>query len=370
MECLNADCDILLLLRFKIIDRCKLRFWVKIVLGGVLCLFTVVSRADDATPIIETPMLTATAFPTATFSPIPTYTATLEPTLTASDTVTPISTLPTESPSPILSPSLEPPPIEATPEITDESPTAFFTVIPTTQLPTETVEVTVIDPTLTFTPTVSPTITLAPSPTESTEILTVVISGRVFYQNHGNDNGGIHISVLGADRDLIGVVQTDVNGKYALNIPGQASYQVVIEAFLHRRIEFTLLAGEALPDMVLAGGDLDADGCIGQHDLDLFMSLFTSQDVNLGDITGDDVIDASDFAIVAGNFQNECPLIEPTPIPSPLPVSPIPSPTAVESITLTESPTVVEATSSPVFDPTPEIEPTITPSLESVPEGN
>lgn len=321
-------------------------------------------------PIIETPTLTATASPSATSSLVPTYTATLEPTLTASDTVTPISVFPTEFPSPTLSPTLEVPLIEVTPEKTDEQPTAIFTATPTTQLPTETVEATAIDTTLTSTPTISPTVTPTPSPTETIAISMVVISGSVFYQNHGDDNGGINISVLDENGNLIGAAQTDVNGEYALSIPGQASYQVVIEAFLHRRVQFRLLAGESLSDMVLAGGDLDADGCIGQHDLDLFMSLFTSQDVNLGDITSDGVIDASDFAIVAGNYQNECPSIEPTPTSSPLPISPIPSATAVGLITPTASPTVVEVTVSPGIDPTPEIEPTITPSLESVPEGN
>jgi hypothetical protein len=347
-----------------------LRIWVKVGLGGLLCLFTLVSRAQDATPAIAPPMLTATISPTATFSPVPTYTATFEPTITPSDTATQFSALPTESPSPTLSPTLEPSPIEVTPEITVEPPTPLFTVMPTTQLPTETVEVTVVDATFSFTPTASPIITLAPSPTETIEILMDVISGRVIYQNHGTDNSGIDISVLDGDGNLIATTKSDANGEYALKVPGQASYQVVIEAFLHRRIQFTLLAGESLPDRVLAGGDLDADGCIGQRDLDLFMSLFTSQNVNLGDITGNGVIDASDFAIVAGNFQNECPLIEPTPISSPLPVSPVPSLTAVESITPTETPTVIEATLSPVVDLTPAIESTITPSLESVPEGN
>lgn len=343
---------------------------MKIVLGGLLCLFTLVSRAQDATPIIDTPTLTAIASPSATSSPVPTYTATLEPTLTASDTATPILELPTESVSPTLSPTLEHPLIEVTPEITDEPPTAFVTATPTAQLPTETVEATAIDPTLTFTPTISLTVTAAPSPTETVAISMVVISGRAFYQNHSDDNSGIHISVLDENGNLIGAAQTGVNGEYALNVPGQASYQVVIEAFLHRRIQFRLLGSESLPDMVLAGGDLDADGCIGQRDLDLFMNLFTSQDVNLGDITGDGVIDASDFAIVAGNYQNECPSIEPTPTSSPLPLSPTPSSTAVESMTPTEAATVIGATISPVVDPTPEIASTITPSLESVPEGN
>jgi hypothetical protein len=350
----------------------KLRLSVKIVLGGLLCLFTAMSRAQDTTPISDIP--TATISLTATLSPIPTYTATIEPTITEMDTATPFSTL-DMSPSATLPTTLESSPIEVTPETTSELPTIFFTVTPTIQLATETVETTVISPTLTVTPSDSPTVTLFPMPIETVEISMIVIAGRAFYQNHNSDDSGIQISVLDTDGNLIGVTQTDANGQYSLHIPGSSSYQLVIEAFLHQPILLMLSGSEIPSDRVLAGGDLDADGCIGQLDLDLFMSLFNSASIRQGDITGDGVIDASDFAILAGNYQNNCPSIEPIPTASPLPVSPMPSPTLVESVTPenlplspTPEPTAVELTLSPDFAPTLTIDLTATPSFESAPE--
>jgi hypothetical protein len=351
-----------------------LRLSVKIVLGGLLCLFTAMSRAQDATPISDIP--TATASLTATLSPIPTYTATFEPTITEMDTATPSSMLDI-SPTAILPATLESSPIEVTPETTSEPPTAFFTVTPTIQLPTETIEMraTIISTTLTVTPTVSATVTLAPMPTETMEISMFVIAGRAFYQNHSDDNSGIQISVFDMDKNLIGVTQTDANGQYTLNVPGQGSYQLVFEAFLHQPILMILSDSEIPSDRVLAGGDLDADGCIGQLDMGLFMSLFNSASIRQGDITGDGVIDASDFAILAGNYQYSCPSIEPIPTASQLPVSPMPSPTLVESVTPenlpltpTQESTAVELTLSPDLAPTLAIDPTATPSFESAPE--
>jgi hypothetical protein len=353
-----------------------LRLSVKLVLGGLLCLFTIMSHAQDATPIsdIVIPTSTATDSPTATLSPDPTYTATIEPTITEVDTATPFSTLDT-SPSPTFPPTLESSTIEVTPETTSELPTAFFTVTPITQLATETVETTIVAPTFTAIPSISPTVTLAPMPTETVELSTIVIAGRAVYQNHSDDNSGIQISVFDIDENLIGVTQTDANGQYTLNVPGQSSYQVVFEAFLHQRILLTVSDRESPSDIVLAGGDLDADGCIGQLDMALFTSLFNSPSVHLGDITGDGVIDASDFAILAGNYQNSCPSIEPTPTAIPLPVSPMPSPTFVESVTPetilltpTQEPTIIELTLSPDPVPTLAIDPTATSVFESTPE--
>ncbi len=116
---------------------------------------------------------------------------------------------------------------------------------------------------------------------------------------------------------------------------------------------------------------LDADGCIGQLDLDFFMSQFNSTNIGQADITGDGVIDAADFAILAGNYENNCPAIEPTPTVNSLPVLPIPSSTVVADAILEtpiQVPTDVELTLSPHFAPTLVINLTETLSFESTPE--
>jgi hypothetical protein len=146
----------------------------------------------------------------------------------------------------------------------------------------------------------------------------------------------------------------------------------MIETSLHRRVQFLLIGDEQIPDVVLAGGDLDADGCIGQIDLALFMSLFNSASISQGDITGDGIVGAADFAVLTGNYGNSCFLVEPTPFATLFPVSPVPSPTPIESptpeapiSTPTEEPTVMDATLSPVPASTLDIASTLTPSPES-----
>jgi hypothetical protein len=338
------------------------------------------SRAQDVSPTvdlqIDTPTFTATASSTITPVPTPTNTATLELATTETHTAIPVLTLNAESPSPTLLPTLESSPSESTPETTFELPSTSSTLTPTNHLFTETAEATAIAPTFTLTASLYPTITLSPSSTETAEVLMLLMSGNAFYQNHGRDHAGIQISVFDVDEHLIGFTETDVHGQYALNVPALSSYRVVIEAALHRPIQFPLSGNEQISDIVLAGGDLDEDGCIGQLDLEGFISLFNSANISQGDITGDGVIGAADFAVLTGNYENNCALIEPAPSATPLPLSPTPSSTLIESAapevtasTPTEEPTVIGATLSPASTSTLDTESIITPSIESMTEG-
>ncbi len=343
-----------------------MRLLLRFGLAGLLCLLTLMSRAQDVTPpadlISDTPTSTATASWTPTLSPTSTDTPSLEPTMTETASASPSLTLTLESASPTLSPTLESSSVETTSEATSELQTTFFTVTITDPLLTEAIEPAMTAPVVTSTASVSPTFILAPIPTETTEISMVLLAGKAIYQNHGSDHSGIQISAFDVHENLIGVTQTDANGQFTLTIPGQVSYQLVFEASLHRRIQVLLTGNESLPDFVMTGGDLDADGCIGQLDMDLFMTLFNSSNSSQGDITGDGWIDASDFAILAGNYDNSCASIEPTPIDDSLPISLTLSPTLMESTTPeillgtpTETSTIVDVTVMPSLEATSEV---------------
>src|SRR5690606_7756906 len=130
-------------------------------------------------------------------------------------------------------------------------------------------------------------------------------------------------------------------------------YWLVVNAPLHRSVTIPMYPGDAVPDVILAGGDLNRDGCIGPVDLMALVGLLDVADSAATDVTGDGLTDVSDLAIVTGNYQPDCELA----------ATETPEPEATSEAT-------PEATAeiAPEIEVTPEITPEVEVTAELTPE--
>jgi hypothetical protein len=238
-----------------------------------------------------------------------------------------------------------PSPPEATPEATA---TETLPIIPTDATPEITPGAATMEVTVIVTPEVTATESLPELTPEATApaIVLRVVQGMVRYQNRQGGSDGIQVEVYTEDRaTLVSAAQTDGEGRYTVQIPADAPYWLVASAPRYVTQAVLLSADTTPAPLILPGGDLDGDGCVGATDLALLTAQFDTR-IAASDIDGDGVVEAADLAILSGNFDAGCRLI-PTP----------PEPT----IETTDNP--VEATA--VLTPTPTSAPPETATIEA-----
>jgi hypothetical protein len=240
-----------------------------------------VMQAQEETPPVE---VTEAVLPTAT--EFPSVTATLEAVQSpTAEEVPPTTTL------------------EPAPSLTSEA-TEAVEILPlpeneATEEPIPLAEFTP-EPELSATATVSP---LEPAATmTATQAPSQLLTGVVRYQRRVPDDSGISVFVVSLQGELLATAQTDATGSYLLAVPVDVPYLLYVTAPLHRPYTLLVEPGEMLPEMTLAGGDLNADGCIDTLDLALLTAQFGLTAMPESDISGDGVTDASDLAILTGNF--------------------------------------------------------------------
>jgi hypothetical protein len=187
------------------------------------------------------------------------------------------------------------------------------------------------------------------------------VSGVAGYQNRQPDHSGIEVQALDEHLSLIGAARTDSRGVYAVATPVEAFYWLVIDAPLHRQQVIPMQPGERIPDVILAGGDFNNDGCIGPADLAALMDGLDMPGSSATDITGDGITDVADLAIVTGNYQPGCERASvETPVPEMTP----------EAESTAEATPEIEQTAEVTPEWMPDVEPTseITPNSELTPE--
>jgi hypothetical protein len=180
------------------------------------------------------------------------------------------------------------------------------------------------------------------------------IEGIARYQNRQPDNAGIQVSILNGSRLLLNTAVTNADGVYIVSAPTQEFYWLVVAAPLHRRFEIGVWPGETPPAVVLAGGDLNDDGCVGPSDLALLTAQFEVAGTTTSDITGDNLTAEDDLAILAGNFDPTCEIPAAT-------TTPTSEPTYTLEIPLT-------STTAPTETATPELTETAPMELTATPE--
>jgi hypothetical protein len=273
-----------------------MRFLIAIIIFGV----SLSVAAQDTTPeVSETPLPTAT--PSELLSP----TSTLVPTTSTTEipptnTELPSATATAEQPT-AETPTLEIPPTNT--EFPGETPTVEQSA-PETATSDAAGEIT---ETLTATPgEVTATTTETPVGTTLTATPMATVQGRAAYQNRQPDHSGIQITILNGSRILLNTAVTDSAGVYSVAVPTTEFYWLVVDAALHRPFELGVWPGETPPDVVLLGGDLNDDGCVGPSDLALLTAQFELADTTATDITGDGITAEADLAILAGNYDATC----------------------------------------------------------------
>lgn len=287
----------------------------------IFLLSSILSKSQDPSPESPSPSAlamtepyseTPTASPSETPTSTPTASETVELILTPSyteiaatvDIISPLETT-TDievSPSSFLDHTLTAPTGEAT-----YTPTAHLTPFETTTPEiTETVETV-----LTTASTASETATssLVPFPLR-------LVVGTAQYQSRVTNHLGIEIIILDANRNLVASSTTNSDGAYEVAVPVEDFFWLIVQSPLHRRFELGIWPEETLPVVILAGGDIDRDGCINAIDLALLTTEFGITN-STTDITGDGLTDASDLAVLAGNYAPEDCLANSLIIPSP-----------------------------------------------------
>ena len=213
---------------------------------------------------------------------------------------------------------------EITPEVTMEvspSPTATITIEASaeiTEIPaevtapaestesaeiTEAVEVTeeVLSPTEAPATEILATATLGTIPME-------VLNGSVQYQSR-TEHSGIVIQIFTQDNRLLSAAETNSKGIFSVAVPAEENYIVLVQAPLHRSIRLIAEAGIGLPPLVMAGGDLNGDGCINYADMDTLLASYDRANTPETDINADGKSDLSDLAILTGNFDADCGIV-------------------------------------------------------------
>ena len=227
----------------------------------------------------------------------------------ARPTITPtFADFPIDAPkAPDNPPTSTPPPFSDNPVFTDLPPAIVF---PTTAF----------DARATLTPSPPMDFTgeaiIAPGQLATTMTVTVQLQGRPA------DLASVEVSVSDGAGGPLGTAEYDpVAGVFTLIAPLAQTYLIAADAPLHRRVEVTYSPGDESPALLLQGGDLDGDGCIGPADLAHLLREFAKPGDPATDITGDGLTDTSDLAILAGNFDPACeftlqamaPIATPTP---------------------------------------------------------
>ncbi|MBN1681072.1 MAG: hypothetical protein JW966_12365 [Anaerolineae bacterium] len=287
------------------------------------------------------------------------------------------SLTPQETPSPEQAPDT---PMPAGPQPT-LSPTPSATV-QTTLEDALTQATATIDPSLT--PDASLSMTPTISPTMMPTLALVEVEGLALYQHHEPDESGIELQVFIAEDIVLSSSITDSEGVFVLLVPVDVPYQLAAHADLHLAEVYDMMPGEPLPEIVLIGGDINGNGCIGKHDLialfenynlpDILDTDTTGDDITDAsdpadtpdaditgasdpadtpgtDITGDGITDASDLAILTGNFDPAC---ETGPLPTPdSELSPTPDFTLTATPTLDQTMLTPDGTQTGTVSPTP-----------------
>src|SRR5690606_7051278 len=114
------------------------------------------------------------------------------------------------------------------------------------------------------------------------------------------------ISIYTGNLVLVNQAETDATGAYSVAAPSADFFWLVIEAPLYRRFEIGVWPGETLAPVTLAGGDLNADGCVNGADIKLLSAAFNQEDDTTSDINNDGLTDAADLAILTGNYDISC----------------------------------------------------------------
>jgi len=248
---------------------------------------------------------------------LPSETAAFTPSLTLVP-----STTATLAPSPTLAPNeatAESTPLAewtAPPEATAEStPLAELT-----DLPEATAESTPLAE-LTDLPEATAESTAQASPPSTTPSSTpYALAGQARYQNRPQQDG-IELRAYSADGALLAQAFSDAQGQFRLSLHSPPPLRIVARAPLHLSQSTTLSASAAPPVfIVLPGGDLDGDSCIGPADLAQLTAQYGSANPS-SDIDGNGLVEASDLAILAANFGlgDACvPIISPTAETAPL----------------------------------------------------
>lgn len=180
----------------------------------------------------------------------------------------------------------------------------------------------------------------------------IAISGTVGFSHNQTNLSAITIETRNGRLEPIDVTYANEQGEYSIDALDGEFYWLIVSSPLHLRFQLGIWPGEAIPDVVLAGGDLNDDGCIDSIDVSLLTPHFNATDQTTSDINADGVTDMHDLAILAGNFMNHC---EPTASID------ITEPTATDVPGVTS--TMVEVT----VQPTPELETIVQPTDELLP---
>lgn len=155
-------------------------------------------------------------------------------------------------------------------------------------------------------------------------VLLQSVNGMVRYQNRPLDNR-IQIYTLDFHQTILfSVAYADSQGRFTIHVPVNQQYWLLADAPLHRRAYVLLMPGDALPPIILPGGDVNGDRCISQADVDLLVAQFEQPGSTHTDINGDGITNAADLAILTGNFDPMCVVPAPPPtatmtLPAPLP---------------------------------------------------
>ena len=298
-----------------------MRRFVWLVVG--LCLVLPVMAQVDATPTPNptetfTPTLTLTLTPTFT----PTVTSTPSPTSTHTATAeTTASVVPSATPEIIQEVTAEVtdvvlPTVEATAEVTveiTEEATAEVTIQVTEIVTESVVEVTeeatveVTEPVVEVTEEATAEVTAETTPemlftATPGGIALRYVQGVVTYQNRPT-SAGISVMVWSQADVLLSVASTNESGIYSVPVPSDEPYWLVFNGELHQEVRVWMEVAQAVPNIVLFGGDLDGDGCIGQSDLNILIRNYDQPQTLESDINGDGITNLSDLAILTGNYQ-------------------------------------------------------------------
>jgi hypothetical protein len=233
--------------------------------------------AQEAIPS-ETPFELSPTW-TESSTPIPTATINLEASQTSSPQMLVNSALPEVSAEAS----------EASPELTAVLVEAELTIEAT-----EAVFETII-------PSFTPTSTSTPNPTAS-PMPDRILRGRVTYQV-GQNHAGILITAHNADGWQTST-HSDELGIYSLDIYSASAYTLEFSAPLYLSQQIWLVPGDSPAAVILLGGNINSDTCINQLDLDL-LKLHYELDSST-DIDRDGHTDASDLAILTGNYDASC----------------------------------------------------------------
>lgn len=166
---------------------------------------------------------------------------------------------------------------------------------------------------------VTPELTAETLPEPSAELIEIVpellvtasppqrlVNGFARYQNRRGTAGGIRVTAYNQYGVWMGDAETSPQGNFSIAVPADQSYWLEFDAPLHARQRLLIKPNEAFGGVILLGGDLTDDGCVGPDDLALLLASFGAIDSRATDINGDGITDASDLALLAGNYDSAC----------------------------------------------------------------